>query len=174
MPDSIIFKTEISEEDLIEFNLFTNRKRFLFFKRLWLALATAILASVVFLHRVRNTGIALDEVLLTLIALSLAVAAFWYLPWTVRRTVQKQLASSPSLNVSTEYRIDATGITVLGPLSTGTVLWGAFIRAVETQTCFGLYTSHVLAAVIQKRDLSAEAAHQLRSLITSKGLTPIG
>ena len=72
------------------------------------------------------------------------------------RSVRKQIASNPTVYETATVTFDNEGITTVTSLTSGSVKWDGFIRAVENETDFLFYTTSKFSHFVPKETFLSE------------------
>ncbi|MEO6393974.1 MAG: YcxB family protein [Pyrinomonadaceae bacterium] len=94
-------------------------------------------------------------------------------PMGINGSVARQMSSSPALQAEAEVTIDNQGVFGSSDLYSGHTKWEAYIKAIETETEFLLYTTTRFSHIVPKRVFASESdIVTVRTLISEKvGLT---
>jgi hypothetical protein len=96
-----------------------------------------------------------------LVALVVGLVAFlaakFFTPWTIKRSVARQIKSSPAMQAPHSIVLTDASLQISSEFASATINWTAFIEAIETETDFLLYTTKRFCQFIPKRACPSEA-----------------
>lgn len=82
----------------------------------------------------------------------------------LRRSLEKQIRSTPSLSEPQHFTLDDEGFTATNQFGSGQLNWQAMVEMVETEEDFFFFMSKNFARFVPKRFFSNEQLTQIREL----------
>ena len=170
-------RVDYSRDDFLRGLTFMNNRSWMHRHSALIAAASVFVLLLLFIISLRDASDIASPILLIAAAAvpALAVGCMIYFlsrvlnPWFLRRSIEKQISTSPILQEVNEIEFNETGLagsTFLGSTSTK---WAAFIEAAETETDFYFFTSTKFSYFVPKAAFSdVSDIERLRTLVKDK------